>query len=220
MVGEALWRLAYRAYRAEELDQARHLLAENRRLVPRASIWYAEGRAEYWEGRILEKQTKPRKATSWYQLAVRRYPLSVYALLAFGRLEQIAPDEATSLRRELQPNSVGRPVGRPRWSRARVSPGGAEEGLRRAVEFARMGLGSRSHRELARLNSDEQLAATSLLRDLTGTAALVLDRAGLWNASHALVDDKLGQFRFFYPTAEPSNPWVLAYPRAFRELVE
>ena len=48
----------------------------------------------------------------------------------------------------------------------------------------------------------------------------MLTRAGLWNASHALVDDKLGQFRLFYPTAEPSNPWVLAYPRAFRELVE
>jgi soluble lytic murein transglycosylase len=222
MVDEALWRLAYRSYREEQWDEARGFLAENRRLVPRASIWYAEGRAEYWEGRILEKQTRPAEAAGWYQQAVRRYPLSVYALLAFARLEEIAPASAESLTRELRrpakaPVAAGartRPTAPPRTTTLTVAE---KAGLSRAVEFARMGLGSRTHRELARLY---RTGATELNRDLTGTAALLLDRAGLWNASHSLVDDKMGEFRLWYPTGGPMNAWALAYPRAYGDLVD
>ena len=63
--------------------RARHWLARNRELVPRATTGWAQGRSEYWEGRILEKQRRSKDAIGWYQQAVRRYPLAVYALLAF-----------------------------------------------------------------------------------------------------------------------------------------
>ena len=49
---------------------------------------------------------------------------------------------------------------------------------------------------------------------------MLLDRAGMWNTSHSLVDDKLGEFRHWYPAAGPVNPWALAYPRAFGDLVD
>jgi soluble lytic murein transglycosylase len=216
MVGDALWALAYRAYRAGQWDRARQLLARNRELVPRAPIWYAEGRAEYWEGRILEKQGRPGDAVGWYQKTVRRYPLAVYALLAFGRLEEIAPPAAASLQRELR-----RPLERPRrgpGGRGAAPTGEAGATLERAVELARMGLGSQSHRELARLFGARSDPGPD--RDLTGTAALLLDRAGMWNTSHSLVDDKLGAFRLFYPSAGPVNAWELAYPRAWGHLVD
>jgi soluble lytic murein transglycosylase len=229
MVGDAFWALAYRAYRAGQLDQARSWLSRNRDMVPRAPIWYAEGRAEYWEGRILEKQGQPREAVGWYQQAVRRYPLAVYALLAFGRLEEIAPAAAVSLQRDLRRPLEG--AGPGARGRGAAPTGGARAALDRAVELARMGLGSQSHRELARLFSTPsrrtglgtpvgERAELGPDRDLTGTAALLLDRAGMWNTSHALVGDKLREYRLFYPTAGPVNAWALAYPRAWGELVD
>jgi soluble lytic murein transglycosylase len=217
MVGDALWQLAWRAYRAEAWDRARRWLARNRELVPRATTWWAQGRSEYWEGRILEKQRRPREAIGSYQQAVRRYPLAVYALLAFSRLEAIAPQAATSLQRELSRPLEGR--GKPGPGRAAGSPSGeARATLDRAVELARIGLGSQSHRELARLTGDGLEGGPD--RDLTGTAAMLLDRAGMWNTSHSLVDDKLGAFRLWYPGAGPIDPWALAYPRAFGDLVD
>jgi len=56
LLGEALWRLAFAAWRAERLDDAERWLDENLRLVPHEEIWYAEGRALYWKARIAEKR--------------------------------------------------------------------------------------------------------------------------------------------------------------------
>ncbi len=220
IAGDALWQLAYRSYRARAWDEARAYLARNRELVPRALTWYAQGRPEYWEGRILEKQRRPEEAIDWYRQTVRRYPLAVYSLLAFGRLEAIAPQVAADLERELRrPLETPAPRSRER-ARARTSGPTGEAGatLERAVELARMGLGQASHRELARLYGERVEGGPD--RDLTGTAAVLLDRAGMWNTSHALVADQLGEFRYHYPAAGPVSPWALAYPRAFGDLVD
>ena len=175
--------------------------------MPRAEVWYAEGRAEYWEGRILEKQKKVKEATSWYQLAVRRYPLAVYALLAFGRLEQIAPQAAASLQKELQPRADGRA----RLVRGRRPAGKWARGCGGRWSLPAWGSDALAPRAGPPDRQDE-LAASPVLRDLTGTAALVLDRAGLWNASHSLVDDKLGQFRLLYPTGRALEPLAAGLP--------
>ena len=83
-----------------------HWLDENLRLVPHEEIWYAEGRAQYWKGRVLEKQGHDDDARASYERAVREYPLSVYALLALARLKSVdAPREealVASLRKGLK----------------------------------------------------------------------------------------------------------------------
>src|SRR5262249_50494656 len=78
LLNEALWRLAFSAWRAGRDDEALHWLDENLRLVPHEEIWYAEGRALYWKGRVFERQGKTDDAKTWYVRAVREYPLSVY----------------------------------------------------------------------------------------------------------------------------------------------
>ena len=97
LLNEALWRLAFAAWRAGRDDDALHWLDENLRLVPHEEVWYAEGRVQYWKGRVFEKQGKKDLARDWYERAVREYPLSVYALLSLTRMKALDPGAEKAL---------------------------------------------------------------------------------------------------------------------------
>ena len=145
MMSEALWRLALAAIRQERWEEAHRWLDENLRRVPREEVWYAEGRALYWKARVFTKQGMKKEALTYMQRAVREYPLSVYALLAFERMRTEFPGPRAMLLRELHNHLVATPTSlsfgpRPIYRTAE---------FRRAVELARMGLGSDARRELA-----------------------------------------------------------------------
>ena len=212
MVGEAAWRLALRAYQAGALADARRWLHENLRLVPRAEVWYAEGRAEYWLGRTAET---PAEARRWYEQAVRSYPLSVYALLSLARLAETDVAARDALVRSLRPAAVvaaAAPAG-PATPSAVPGPESPDRpGFLRAIELARMGLGAEAHRELAKLRRDQ---------DGEWTAALLLDGAGLWNVSHAIPRHRLTDYKRGYPAdATAAARWRVSYPRAYARLVD
>ena len=223
LLNEALWRLAFAAWRGGRLDEALHWLDENLRLVPHEEIRYAEGRVQYWKGRVLEKQGHDDDARAWYGRAVREYPLSVYALLALARLRSSDrhAEEAlvTSLRKGL--GEV------PAWSFP-PRPLYGDPGFLRAVELARMGQGSDARRELAKLglatSADKHApAAVAAARaegeDLLWITATLLDRGGVWSASHSLPRYGVTSYRLTYPQGIDTAKWKLAYPRAFPELV-
>src|SRR5581483_4410155 len=144
ILNEALWRLAYGAWRAGHYDEALTWLDENLRLIPHEDVWYAEGRAYYWKGRIFAKQDKPKLARQSYERAIREYPLSVYALLSFARLRETAPKAVAPLISELR-RDLDHPV---KWSFAPRAIF-ADPGFLRAVELARMAQGGDARRELA-----------------------------------------------------------------------
>jgi soluble lytic murein transglycosylase len=220
LLNEALWRLAFGAWRAGRLDDALHWLDENLRLVPREEIWYAEGRALYWKGRVLDKQGHPAEARTWYERAVREYPLSVYALLAVSRLQVLAPSGASALVTELRKGVHDVPG----WSFPARSLYG-DPGFLRAVELARMGQGSDARRELARLGLATSVdkhapgAARAEDEDLLWITAVLLDRSGVWSASHSLPRYGVTNYRLAYPKGLGEAKWRLAYPRAFPTLV-
>jgi soluble lytic murein transglycosylase len=221
MVNEALWRLAFAAWRAGRYDEALASLDENLRLIPHEDIWYAEGRALYWKGRIFEKQDKPTEARAAYERAIREYPLSVYALLSFGRLRENAPKQAAALAKELR-SGRDKPA---KWSFAPRAIFG-EPGFLRAVELARMGQGSDARRELARLGlstvgeKHASARAKGEDEDLLWIAAILLDRGGVWSASHSIPRYLANSYRLAYPRALGEAKWKIAYPRAFPALVE
>ena len=224
LLNEALWRLAFAAWRGGRLDEAVHWLDENLRLVPHEEIWYAEGRVQYWKGRVLEKQGHDDDARAWYERAVREYPLSVYALLALARLKSSdhhAEEElVTSLRKGM--HEV------PAWSFPPRALYG-EPGFLRAVELGRMGQGSDARRELAKLglatSADKHApaavaaAARAEGEDLLWITATLLDRGRVWSASHSLPRYGVTSYRLAYPQGLGVAKWKLAYPRAFPELV-
>lgn len=224
LLNEALWRLAFAAWRGGRLDEALHWLDENLRLVPHEEIWYAEGRALYWKGRVLEKQGHDDDARAFYTRAVREYPLSVYALLALGRLKSSDPHAEEALVASLRKGLKEIPA----WSfppRALY----AEPGFVRAVALARMGQGVDARRELAKLglatsadkHATSAAAATARAEgeDVLWITATLLDRGGVWSASHSLPRYGVTSYKLEYPSGLGAAKWKLAYPRAFPQLV-
>jgi soluble lytic murein transglycosylase len=226
VASEALWRLALAAWRAGDLDKSLHWLDENLRRFPREEIYYAAGRAHYWRGRVLEKQGARDHARQAYTRAIREYPLSVYALFALERMRHSFPQARASLLRELRVPLVAEKK-QQAWN-FRPQPLFGEPGFLRAVELARLGLGSEARRELALLGlalSDhaqetQSAAKTPGREDAYWITAILLDRGQLWSVSHAIPRSVLTAYRWSYPTdAHYDAEWRLAYPRAFPELV-
>jgi soluble lytic murein transglycosylase len=219
LLGEALWRLAFSAWRGERYDDMTHWLDENLQRIPHEEIWYAEGRALYWKARVLDKTGDHDGARTFYERAIREYPLSVYALLAFARLDETAPKAKAHLLHALR--DVGKPV--PFHFEARPLFG--EAGFRRAVELCRMGQGGDARRELARLGlptAGEKHATGDGRRDgddLLWIAAVLLDRGGVWSASHSIPRYTLTDYKTAYPAGLGATKWRLSYPRAFPDLV-
>jgi soluble lytic murein transglycosylase len=234
LIGESVWRLAFRAWRAGNWAEARRWLDENLRLVPHEEIWYAEGRALYWKGRIAEKEGNPEEARASYTRAVREYPLSVYAMLALERLRLASPATRAALMKELRPAPAGTAargkVDLPAAWQFAPQPVFGEPSFLRGVELARLGLGTEARRELARLgfaapesrDAARRAEATPIgeaRADIYWITAILLDRGRLWSASHAIPRYTLTSYRLGYPSGRRAREWQLAYPRAFPELV-
>ena len=220
LLNEALWRLAFAAWRAGRDDEALRWLDENLRLVPREEIWYAEGRVQYWKGRVFEKRGKRDEARGWYERAVREYPLSVYALLSLNRLKTLDPAAQKALIGALRKGLHEVPA----WSfPPRALYGDA--GFLRAVELARMGQGVDARRELNKVGlvTSAEKRSTAAARaedeDLIWITSTLLDRGGVWNASHSLPRHALTSYKLEYPKGIGEAKWKLAYPRAFPALV-
>jgi soluble lytic murein transglycosylase len=221
LLNEALWRLAFTAWRAGKDDDALHWLDENLRLVPHEEIWYAEGRALYWKGRVLERQGKPTDARGFYERSVREYPLSVYALLGLTRLGTLDADAEKALVKSLRAGIHDVPA----WTFA-ARPLFGDAAFMRAVDLARMGQGGDARRELAKLGLATSAEKHVGVRggggedeDLLWITAILLDRGGSWAASHSIPRYGLTRYRLDYPQALGEAKWKISYPRAFPALV-
>jgi soluble lytic murein transglycosylase len=225
LVGESLWRLAFRAWRAGAWKEAHAYLDENLRRIPREEVWYAEGRALYWKGRLYEKQAQPDDAKASYARAVRDYPLSVYALLSLERLRRGFPEAHTALLKELRAPLAGK-THDDAW-KFTPRPVFGDPTFLRAVELARLGIGSDARRELARLgfsapetrDAARKGAPDADRDDIYWITAILLDRGRLWSASHAIPRYTLTSYRLEYPAGRRATEWRIAYPRAYPELV-
>jgi soluble lytic murein transglycosylase len=225
MVSESLWRLAFRAWRAGAWKEAHAYLDENLRRIPREEIWYAEGRALYWKGRIYEKEGQRDDARASYARAVTEYPLSVYALLSLERLRGGFPEKYAALIKELRGPLAAK--GKPEGWKFSPRPVFGDPTFLRAVELARLGLGSDARRELARLgfaapesrDAARKGASDPDRDDIYWITAILLDRGRLWSASHAIPRYTLTSYRLDYPAGRRATEWRISYPRAFPELV-
>ncbi|MBC8133311.1 MAG: tetratricopeptide repeat protein, partial [Deltaproteobacteria bacterium] len=250
LLGEAYWRLAFSAWRVENYDEALRWLDENLKRIPHEEIWYAEGRALYWKARVLERKKDEEAARVFYARAIREYPLSVYALLAFGRIGQEpqatqdpkdgrsrkerparrSPEERQRERKDQKVRAQLLVQLRDREKAVSFHfaprPLFGEDGFRRAVDLARMGQGGDARRELARMglqtSGDKHAAGTPARRDeedLLWIATVLLDKAGVWNASHSIPRYTLDDYRLEYPKGLGTTKWRLSYPRAFADLI-
>jgi soluble lytic murein transglycosylase len=215
MRGEALWRLAWRAWKAGKPPEVIRWTQANVKSVPREDVWYAEGRAHYWCARAEERQGDLQKAFAAYERAIREYPLSYYAWLSFLRLEKLDAARAARLQQELRD-----PAKAPPWQLA-PRPLFDTVGFKRGVELLRLTLGPEARTELQRAGIKAPAhkgAGAPKDRDaeeLGWLAALLYDRAGNWAQSHSIVRHHLKAFTREYPKGAGRLRWELGYPRAY-----
>jgi soluble lytic murein transglycosylase len=217
---EALWRLAFRAYRKGDLPRARAHLEDTLRRIPRETGWDQEGRTLYWLGRVAELQQQDDEAVSFYRRAALEYPLSFYCLLALNRLRERAPVAFSRLLAEV---SAPPAPDEAEW-RFPPRPLFHQPGFQRAVELMRLSQGAEARLELAalgikapegkgkRVSSPEQ-------EELLWLATVLYDRAGAFHLSHWIPRHTLTAYQRHFPVGPWRKHWLLSYPRGYEDLL-
>ena len=216
---EALWRLALRAWRRAAYDDVVKWLDESLTKFPSDEITYhAGGRTLYWKARALDKLGKTDEALDAWEKCVRSYPLSYYAFQALNRLREKEPAREKKLVSSLfdaHPKIDWRFPARPVFK---------EEGFKRGVELARMGLGEEARREFAAVGIKavgKIKVEDSDKRELLWLTAYLLDRAGVWKQSHWMARWALEEdWHREWPKGENYKKWLLSYPRAWLTVLE
>ena len=173
---------------------------------------WARGRADYFAGRALQALGKDDKATARWQRVVVRHPLSYYATMAMGQLHasgakmpELPPEPLTA-----GPQMTAKLLAEPNVQRARL--------------LGQLGWHDEAGDLLdaAGLGRDVATADKWAEGDPAGAwaRAALDDEAERWTSSHAMGRDALRRFATRYPHENNKLAWQIAYPRAFRTLIE
>jgi soluble lytic murein transglycosylase len=219
--GEALFRLAFRAFEKQDFAAAQRWLERELAILPREEGWWEAGRTLYWLGRARAAQGADEQASTMWGRALREYPLSYYALLAANRLIDASPEAADKLLGELSWDQKRAVVAGPVEDR----PLYHTEPFERALLLLRLGLGAEARRELgaAGLEAPRKgvpLPATAEGRELGWVASMLFEAAGDWSASHAYGRYVDTEYARAWPEGEGELKWRLSFPRAYAALVE
>ena len=221
-VAEAMWRLGWHAWRDQKYEDAITWWKKQVELVPRDDNYYGEGEAQYWLGRAYAAQGKPKDAIASWQAAVRIAPAAYYALLSLNRLRETDPKAyaATVTEISTDPKDGGPKVAaftfepRPEWG---------TPGFQRAMELLRLGLGVAAERELKKLGlsapGDKKRVDDADKIEKLWAMAYLYDRAGRYATSIWPTRWHILDYRKQWPIGANRARWLIAYPKAYWELL-
>lgn len=223
MRAEALWRLAWRDYKDGKFDSAVAWLKKQIAAVPIDHNYWAEGQAQYWIGRSMDRLKKPEQAVAAYRDTVMTYPLSYYSLLALNRLREKYPDEFKKLLAEIQAPPAGWDPSQPSFHfkpRALYS----SPAFKRALEFLRLGLGSPAEAEMRRIGlspppGKHQVTDPDRI-DKLWAMAFLYHHAGRYSESHWVTRWQLLGYKRGWPVGANRARWDIAYPHAWWDILE
>jgi len=172
--------------------------------------WASAGRAKYFRARCIEVSGNKDDAKSLYGDVLRDYPLTYYGLLAWQRLEAADPKLAGVLVAAKTKEDAQKP--------ALPVPAAVvgNEAYQRAKLLFEVGDLELAHREIA----------SSGLTDKTVPPEEVWEVAGLYveggdaRRGHGFARERLTEYMGHYPAGGYREMWEIAYPRAFRDVVE
>ena len=219
MKAEALWRLAFRAWRKADYEAVIRWLDKEIAAVPHEENYWAEGQTHYWKARALDKLARPADALAAYERTVREYPLSYYSLLALNRMRESHGDEFDALVAGLKG-----PPGEPGLWHFAPRPVYGEPGFQRAVELLRLGQGEAAERELVRLglrvpDGRKKVTDPDQMERLWATA-LLYDRAHRYDKSHWIARWSVLDYKESWPNPKNRAKWEIAYPRGYWHIIE
>jgi soluble lytic murein transglycosylase len=205
---EALFKSFWLRRARGELDQARALLDKLETTFARAAESYERERAQYWRARLSEGEGRTKEAVEAYARLAVNHPGTYYGLISRRRLGTL--DEQRQ--REVLTQLYFPPAESP-WP-LHAGPLAADPHFLAAVELLRMGF-----REAV---ASELLAAdrTRLPQQSVRLLVQLLAHVGETRAAHAVARLSLRGDLSGRITARTRSVWEVAYPLAFRDLVE
>ena len=223
MRAEALWRLAWRDYKDGKFDSAVAWLKKQIAAVPIDHNYWAEGQAQYWIGRSMDRLKKPEQAVAAYRDTVMTYPLSYYSLLALNRLRDKYPDQFKTVVAEIQKPPAGWDPSQPSFHfkpRALYS----SPAFRRALEFLRLGLGDPAEAEMRRIGlapppGKHQVTDPDRI-DKLWAMAFLYHHAGRYSESHWVTRWQLLGYQRAWPVGANRARWDIAYPHAWWDILD
>jgi len=197
LVPQAFWRLAWSAYSAGDFNESRTWLA---RLEAAAGDSATRAQARYWNARSAERAGEPEVAQTAYVALVNDFPFTYYGWRARARATPETKAESAPL--VLGPRGLSdAEVERPRILLEAGLEGAASEEVSRLLR--------RGSSNGQRLSLTDRLELADLFA-----------RAGDAHLGQSLVVDGFGDTLAKAPPPNGEEPWLLAWPLAFREPVE
>jgi len=221
-VGEAMWRLGWRAWRDGKLDDAIKWWQKQISLVPHDDNYFAEGEPQYWLGRAyLAKKEKAKALAAWTE-AAKSYPAAYYALLSLNRIREQDAKAYKELVAALAADPAGFDAKAPAFTfQPRTEY--ASAGFQRAIEFLKMGLGLPAEQELHKLGltapTDKKRVDDADKIEKLWAIAFLYDRAGRYATSHWPTRWHILDYRRSWPSGANLARWQIAYPKAYWDLL-
>jgi soluble lytic murein transglycosylase len=221
-VAEAMWRLGWLAWRDQKYDDAIKWWQKQIELVPRDDNYYGEGEPQYWLGRAYAAQKRLKEAIASWQDAVRIAPAAYYALLALNRLRETDVAAYTAMTTEISADPKGFDPRAPAFT-FRPRPEWSAPGFQRAMELLRLGLGAPAERELKKLGlvapGDKKRVDDPDRIEKLWAMAYLYDRAGRYATSIWPTRWHILDYRKQWPVGPNRARWLIAYPKAYWELL-
>jgi soluble lytic murein transglycosylase len=206
---EALFKLFWVRWQEGKLDEAQVFLEELEGRYATSEDGHEVERARYWRARLLERLGKKDEAVTLLVRNALEHPATYYGLISRERVEALDPERGAALSAEVRaaPQAADPfPL--------RLGALATDSHFRAAVELLRLGLGELVPGEV--LAIDRSALAPEALRALV----LLLSMSGMEQKAHGLARLWLKGELSGPITADRRAIWEIAYPRAFRGLVE
>ena len=207
---EALFRVAWAERQKRRYTSA---LTHLNDLIDRGGGEHEEGvmgRALYWRGRTLHDLDRDQEAIQSYAETAERWPLRYYAQQALARLRELEPKRAKAIEEMMRDDSVTQVLVFT-WH-----PSFDTDAFKRAIELLRVDEYNLATKEMDALG----MLGKQTDPRLTLVAAALLREAGAQPRLSRLIRRHFQQFPGLRPTGEGRAVWELAYPRAFKPLIE
>ncbi|MGC6416330.1 MAG: transglycosylase SLT domain-containing protein [Bradymonadia bacterium] len=203
MMDRAIFFVAINAFEKGLFKQALRVIKLDTALSGQEHNYRNMGRTEYWTGRILDKLKRREESYAQYELALKKYPLSWYSILAYSRLREFNKERADALADKVfstpghlefqnKPTKQG-----PEWRQARA--------------LARHGLAQAAWQSVRRAKAKSQSGQWQM--------AKILDAAGAAHLSHNILRRQLTSFRRVAPVGDAKSAWEVAFPRPLKGLM-
>ncbi|MBN8471463.1 transglycosylase SLT domain-containing protein [Corallococcus exiguus] len=208
-LGEALFKAFWVARTSKVEDGGFSFLDRIEAQFANADESYDVERAQYWRARTLEERGNIQGAAELMEKLAVEHPATYYGLMARSKLGELDPKRLEAVSSSI----FDVPEAASPWPMF-AGPMGDDPHFRAGVELLRLGFADSVSSELMLVNRANQPPESMRL------LVMVLSQSGDARSAHAIARLALRKDLSGRITAQTRPVWEVAYPNAFRDLIE